>query len=67
MNKRVWDLLDELAGSMTDAQLTELAELRRESSGAPVAWQWLDTSTFRRTLPERAVAEEWFPLFARGE
>lgn len=30
----------------------------------PVAWQWLDTATFKARLPERAVLTEWRPLYA---
>lgn len=30
----------------------------------PVAWQWLNTGTFRKRLPKTAVAENWTPLYA---
>lgn len=36
-----------------------------EPEPEPVAWQWLDTSTFRARLHERAVLAEWRPLYAR--
>ena len=29
----------------------------------PVAWQWLNTGTFRKRLPKTAAAEHWNPLY----
>lgn len=29
----------------------------------PVAWQWLDTGTFRKTLPKNAEIGAWNPLY----
>ena len=34
-----------------------------EQTVEPVAWQWLDTGTFRKTLPKTAVVADWNPLF----
>jgi hypothetical protein len=30
----------------------------------PVAWQWLDTGTFRKNLPKQAEIGAWTPLYA---
>jgi hypothetical protein len=43
---------------------TLLRELLAEPQGEPVAWQWLDTATFRERIPPTAVAAHWRPLFA---
>ena len=31
--------------------------------GEPVAWQWLDTSTFRKRIPASAEPSAWIPLY----
>lgn len=30
----------------------------------PVAWQWLDTSIFRKSIPSAAIREHWNPLYS---
>jgi hypothetical protein len=40
----------------------ELARLTTE----PVAWQWLDTANFRKSIPEGSNAWEWNPLYAHS-
>ena len=30
----------------------------------PVAWQWLDTSNFRKNIPSTAIKEHWNPLYS---
>lgn len=30
----------------------------------PVAWQWLDTATFRKSVPASSNPSEWTPLYA---
>lgn len=30
----------------------------------PVAWQWLDTSNFRKSIPSAAIREHWNPLYS---
>ena len=30
----------------------------------PVAWQWLNTGNYRKTLPSSAVRDHWRPLYA---
>ena len=42
------------------ALLRELAAVPDE----PVAWQWLNTANYRKTLPSNAVREHWRPLYA---
>jgi hypothetical protein len=32
----------------------------------PVAWQWLDTANFRKSIPEGSNASEWNPLYGRS-
>jgi hypothetical protein len=39
------------------------AELARRTT-EPVAWQWLDTANFRKSIPEGSNAWEWNPLYA---
>lgn len=29
----------------------------------PVAWRWLDTCTFRKSIPKTATAGDWNPLY----
>lgn len=35
-----------------------------KSATDPVAWQWLNTGTFRKKLPENAERSAWRPLYA---
>ena len=30
----------------------------------PFAWQWLDTSIFRKSIPSAAIREHWNPLYS---
>ena len=41
----------------------ECDALRAEPEPEPVAWQWLDTATFRRKVPARSNAAYWRPLY----
>jgi len=50
-----------------DLLLTEAADeitALRAAQGEPVAWQWLDTATFREKIPPTAVVAHWRPLYA---
>lgn len=35
-----------------------------EEKVTPVAWQWLDTSNFRKNIPSAAIREHWNPLYS---
>lgn len=49
----------DLAEAITAEVCAALAE-----QAEPVAWQWLDTSTFRKRLPSNAEPGAWRPLYA---
>lgn len=46
-----------------EAQNTELDAKLAETEQEPVAWQWLDTGTFRKSLPSSAEPGAWNPLY----
>ena len=51
-----------------DALRTAIAEaskqdVQQEMEQEPVAWQWLDTGTFRKSLPSSAEPGAWNPLY----
>lgn len=40
--------------------------LERETNHEPVAWQWLDTGTFRKHLPKNTERSAWRPLYTNS-
>ena len=58
-----WECLNDLAGviSQIDNMTTGLM---RKTEQEPVAWQWLDTATFRKKIPPTGESECWNPLYA---
>jgi hypothetical protein len=62
------EALQNCANGEDDVLLTRdaLAALRaalEQPEQEPVAWQWLDTTTFRKKLPVDAEEGAWNPLF----
>lgn len=54
------DVADAISvGELMDALRERLAREEQE----PVAWQWLDTGTFRKSLPASAEPGAWTPLY----
>ena len=45
------------------AALIAAAEREALRQQEPVAWQWLDTATFRKNLPKNADRAAWNPLY----
>jgi hypothetical protein len=37
-----------------------------ETKVEAVAWQWLDTSNFRKNIPSTAIKEHWNPLYPQS-
>ena len=45
------------------AAALEAASVTAAVDAEPVAWQWLNTANYRKTLPAYAVREHWRPLY----
>jgi len=70
-NKRgIWhrqlreEAADEIEKLRAAQQVVNQQLTTEQQHGEPVAWQWLDTATFRKKIPPTAVAAHWRPLFA---
>ena len=46
------------------AAALEAAPVTAAVDAEPVAWQWLNTANYRKTLPSSAVRDHWRPLYA---
>tara|TARA_R110000868_G_scaffold191533_2_gene435708 strand:+ start:117 stop:530 length:414 start_codon:yes stop_codon:yes gene_type:complete len=55
--------LERFAALVAAAALAE-PTINEMETVEPVAWQWLNTGTFRKRLPKTAVAENWTPIYA---
>lgn len=58
------DSLDMVAQQDAKSHLQAVADFGQLQEREPVAWQWLDTATFRKKIPPTGESECWNPLYA---
>jgi len=57
-------LRNALAKQEAESHLQAVADFGQLQEREPVAWQWLDTATFRKKIPPTGESECWNPLYA---
>ena len=52
-----------LAKQEAESHLQAVSDFGQLQEQEPVAWQWLDTATFRKKIPPTGESECWNPLY----
>jgi hypothetical protein len=63
LEQTITEIREALAQQDAESHLQEVSDFGQLQEQEPVAWQWLDTATFRKKIPPTGESECWNPLY----